>query len=205
MNKLFENIDGNRFKLISESVSNDEPKSSLVRKGLKKVFSEGEKEYSYKKLEGVGLGYIRDISEAKTCALREARELALEFGYKDDENNAKFVKEDDDLDNNDKNPEFQEKDKDQFRKDRSNSPEGKEVRKSLGMDEDETDMGDPAEKREVQISRKIFDLSSRHKGDADFAQIRLWAQELLDIHSPNGPIVKPGTGGKALYKRGSVY
>jgi hypothetical protein len=105
MEKLFENVDGNQFKLISEGVSEDEPKSSLVRKGLKKVFSEGEKEYSYKRLEGVGLGYIRSISEAKTCALQEARELALEFGYKDDENNAKFVKEDGHGESNVSNPE----------------------------------------------------------------------------------------------------
>ena len=36
------NVEGNRFKLISENITEDEPKSSLVRKGLKKVFSEGE-------------------------------------------------------------------------------------------------------------------------------------------------------------------
>ena len=95
MKKLFENVEGNRFKLISESIEESlEPKSSLIRKGLKKVFSEGEKEYSYRKVEGVGLGYIRDVSEAKKCAIQEARELALEFGYKDNEKEAKFVKED---------------------------------------------------------------------------------------------------------------
>ena len=47
--KLFENVSGNQFKLISESITETEPKSSLIRKGLKKVFSEGEEEYSYKK------------------------------------------------------------------------------------------------------------------------------------------------------------
>lgn len=93
MKKLFENVEGNKFKLISENIEESEPKSSLVRKGLKKVFSEGEKEYSYKKLQGVGMGYIRDIAEAKKCALQEARELALEFGYRDEEEEQKFVKE----------------------------------------------------------------------------------------------------------------
>ena len=105
MEKLFENVNGNQFKLISEGITEDEPKSSLIRKGLRKVFSEGEKEYSYKKLQGVGLGYIRNVSEAKKCALKEARELALEFGYKDEEEEQKFVKKENHPETDMSNPE----------------------------------------------------------------------------------------------------
>ena len=45
------------------------------------------------------------------------------------------VNEDEDMDNNSNNPEFQEKDEEQFRISRSNSPEGEEVRKSLNINE----------------------------------------------------------------------
>lgn len=45
------------------------------------------------------------------------------------------VEEGSDVDNNANNPEFQQKDREQFRKDRSTSPEGDEVRKHLGMNE----------------------------------------------------------------------
>ena len=45
------------------------------------------------------------------------------------------IAEGEDEDNNSNNPEFQEKDRDQFRKDRSSSPEGEDVRKHLGMNE----------------------------------------------------------------------
>jgi hypothetical protein len=161
MKKLFENVEGNRFRLISESITEDEPKCSLIRKGLKKVFSEGEQEYSYKKLECVGLGYIRNVSEAKKCALKEARELALEFGYEDNKEEQKFVKEG----------------------------------------------GPNEEKREVQIGKEIIARTKKlHSGeDKDLMAIEELAKELVEMHSPNGPVVKPGTGPKALYKRGSIY
>lgn len=45
------------------------------------------------------------------------------------------IAEGDDENNNANNPEFQEKDSEQFRKDRAASPEGGEVRKNLGMNE----------------------------------------------------------------------
>ena len=173
MKKLFENVDGNRFKLISENITEDEPKSSLIRKGLKKVFSEGEKEYSYKKVEGVGLGYIRNVSEAKKCALKEAEELALEFGYRNDEGEQKFVKE------------------------------------------DETDMSDPKEKREVEIGKGILQKIKLIEQSlpkqihpnvtSELQDIGVYARELVEMHSPNGPVKMPGTGPKALYKRGSIY
>lgn len=91
--KLFENVSGNQFKLITESIEESNPKSKLVKEGLKKLFSNGHKEISYQVLQGVGLGYIRDVSEAKKCAIQEARQLASEYGYMDNENSQKFVKE----------------------------------------------------------------------------------------------------------------
>ena len=87
--KLFENTSGNHFKLIKEST---DAKSRYVREGLKKVFASAEGDISYNRIETVGLGYIRDISEAKKCALNEAREIAEDYGFVDNENHAKFVK-----------------------------------------------------------------------------------------------------------------
>lgn len=103
--KLFENIGGNRFKLISENIDKN-PKSDLIREGLKKIFSSANgKDLSYKSLANIGMGYIKDVSEARKCALQEARQIAEEFGYQDDENNAKFVKGDDSSPENVSNPE----------------------------------------------------------------------------------------------------
>jgi hypothetical protein len=91
--KLFENINGNTFKLITEGIDEVNPNAKLVREGLKKVFGAGDKQLSYKKLQGVGLGYIKSVEEAKKTAIREARELAKEYGYMDNENAQEFVKE----------------------------------------------------------------------------------------------------------------
>jgi len=93
--KLFENVGGNQFKLITESVEEPNPKAKLVREGLKKVFGNGIKELSYKYLQGIGLGYIKQVEEAKKTALQEARTLAKEYGYMDQEASQKFVKEND--------------------------------------------------------------------------------------------------------------
>ncbi len=140
--KLFENVGGNRFKLITEGVIADEnPKGKLVREGLRKVFSAGNKEISYKRLQGVGMGYIKSVEEAKKCALQEARELASEYGYAEDENSQRFVKE------------------------------------------DEANLGDPKEAREVQIGREILNLligSSCPAITAD--RIKALAQELITMH-----------------------
>jgi hypothetical protein len=92
--KLFENVGGNSFKLITESVEEADPKVKLVREGLKKVFGAGHKEISYKRLQGVGLGYIKSVADAQKTAIQEARIIAKECGYTDDENTQKFVKED---------------------------------------------------------------------------------------------------------------
>ena len=89
MKKLFENIEGNKFKLLIET---SDPKHELVESGLKKVFTNATENISYKRVESVGLGYIKDVSEAQRVALETARQLCESFGYKDDENSAKFVK-----------------------------------------------------------------------------------------------------------------
>ena len=87
--KLFENVGKNRFKLITEGASTI---MENVRSGLKKVFSAGHNEISYMMVERVGLGYIRDIEEAKRCAINESIALAEELGYIHDEYEEKFVK-----------------------------------------------------------------------------------------------------------------
>ena len=92
--KLFEHISGNQFKLITESiVLESNPKSNLIREGLKKVFSNGGKKLSYTQLANIGMGYIKDVNEARKCAMQEARDLASEYGYVDNEGIQAFVKE----------------------------------------------------------------------------------------------------------------
>jgi hypothetical protein len=95
MKRIFENVGGNKFKLLTEGVGEQVDLSKLVREGLKKVFSAGSSELSYRRVEGVGLGYIKSISDASKTALQEARVMAPRYGYEDDENNAKFVKTED--------------------------------------------------------------------------------------------------------------
>jgi len=93
--KLFGNVGGNQFRLLTEGmeVTADRPQGTeQVREGLKKVFINGGGEISYKRLQNVGLGYIKDVTVAARCALREAKQLAEEFGYEDDEGNKQFVK-----------------------------------------------------------------------------------------------------------------
>lgn len=91
--KLFENVSGNQFKLITESVTERTPQEKLIREGLKKVFGAGHKELSYRRLHGVGMGYLKSVEEAKKTAIQEARTLAKEYGYVDNENAHAFVKE----------------------------------------------------------------------------------------------------------------
>lgn len=90
--KLFENVGRNTFKLITENVNESNPNAKLVREGLRKVFGTGSKQLSYKKLQGVGFGYIKSVEEAKKTAIQEARELAKEYGYTDNEGTQTFVK-----------------------------------------------------------------------------------------------------------------
>lgn len=90
--RLFESLGGNQFKLISENV-NGSSKADLVREGLRKVFNAGHKQMTYEFIQNIGLGYIKDVSEARKCAIEEARDLAGVYGYADDSSQSKFVKE----------------------------------------------------------------------------------------------------------------
>ncbi len=166
--KLFGNVGGNQFRLLTEGmeVTVDRPQGTeQVREGLKKVLANGGSEISYHRLQNVGYGYIKDITTAAKCAIREARELAEEFGYKDDENNAKFVKED-----------------------------GENVRpKSMGglsTVGSESDMSNPAEKREVQIGKELIKLAKHYIDNPDDGDARdilsdvvKFGNELIQMHS----------------------
>ena len=86
----------NLKKLLTENVV-QKPRlteSDHVHNGLQKVFSAGDAEISYRRCENVGLGYIKSISEAVKIAIQESRKVAKTFGYRDDVDNAKFIKED---------------------------------------------------------------------------------------------------------------
>lgn len=159
--KLFENIGGNTFKLIIESVDESNPKTKLVREGLKKVFGAGNKSLSYKKLQGVGLGYIKSVEESKKTAIQEARILAKEYGYMDNENIQTFTKEND------------------FSKLDAQNPEHSLAK----IHSDEPDMNSPEESREVQIGKEIITLCQGT--DANFPEIIELAKELIAMHSTN--------------------
>jgi len=152
--KLFENVGGNKFKLLRESVNINE---AHVTSGLKKVFMNAGDKISYNQVESVGMGYIKDIPTAKRVALEEARVLAKEYGYKDSEEESKFVK------------------------DSANTRMPK-------LENDETNMNNPAEKREVQIGKTIVNLCDKlyiethdvNKGHVQY--IKKLAEELIQIH-----------------------
>ena len=146
---------------------NKNPKSSLIREGLKKIFSSAGKKISYGNLQNIGLGYIKDVSEARKCALQEARELAMEFGYKDDANNSQFVKEND------------------FSKLDAQNPEHAMAKKSsaeVGHGED--DMSNPEEAREIQIARELKTLASKRTmmAGGGWDTVSILADELLQMH-----------------------
>lgn len=91
--KLFEHVGGNQFKLVTENVVTEtNPKASLIREGLKKIFMNGGKKLSYTFMANLGMGYIKDVSEARKCAIQEARVLAPEYGYVDQEDIQTFVR-----------------------------------------------------------------------------------------------------------------
>ena len=157
--KLFENIDGNnQFRLLKESTL-DENKS-YVKSGLKKVFSNANGNVSYRQVETVGLGYIRDINEAKRFALQEAREIAEEFGYEDKEEESKFIKD---------SPNVRPLKKEHDESDMDNPEEKREV--VIG--------------KEIKrlawyfTSPNITDLTTIRKG---LVQIHTLVEELLKIH-----------------------
>lgn len=153
--KLFESVSGNQFKLISENI-NGLTRESLVKEGLRKVFMNAGNKISYKHLQGVGLGYIKNVSEAQKCAIQEARILAKEYGYADNESAQTFVKED---------GEMSDYDRGEFENGRppvSTSGHGAE------------------EAREVQIGKEILQLCQGT--DANFPEIMELAQEFIQMH-----------------------
>jgi len=172
--KLFENVGGNSFKLITESIDEVNPNTKHVREGLKKVFGAGSKSLSYKRLQGVGLGYIKSVSEAQKTAIQEARILAKEYGYTDNENSQQFVKE------------FQRADG----TDTSNPPHDygsvKNNSAETGANHEES--------REVQIGKEILAITNKYglrtssndlpeeTSKAGFDAIGKLAQELIQLH-----------------------
>lgn len=145
--KLFENVGGNNFRLITENV--EESKSKLVREGLRKVFGGGKQQITYQFVQNVGLGYIKDVTEARKCALEEARIVAKECGYMEDEAKAKFVKTE---------------------------------------AHEESDMGNPEEKSEVQIGKEILAhaeaiINISHTSAPHVEAIKKLSQELIDMHT----------------------
>jgi len=168
----------NLKKLLTEEIKKEPimEQSDHVRNGLEKVFAAGNKEISYRMAENVGLGYIKSITEAIKCAIQESRKLAKKYGYKDNELNEKFIKEDND-----------------FNQLSAENPEHSMAK--VGSNElphdnhDETDMSNPEEKREVQIAREILHLISQSDGGSSanefysiLSKIVPLAQELLQIH-----------------------
>lgn len=90
---LFENVGGNQFRLNKE-LSDSNPKAEFIREGLKKIFTMAEgKDLSYTYISNIGMGYIKDVGEARKCALQEARNIASDYGYIEDDSHAKFVKQ----------------------------------------------------------------------------------------------------------------
>lgn len=160
--KLFENKGGNRFKLLTESMNPDRAKS--VRDGLKKVFANAGKELPYDKVQNFGLGFIKDVSEARKCALQEARDIAPGLGFADHPETGTFVKEND------------------FSKLSAENPE--DALAKIGSNEggDETDMSNPAENREVQIAKEILNQIRMMSPPGNVAIIRKLANELIKMH-----------------------
>jgi hypothetical protein len=166
----------NLKKLLTES---SDPKQRVqeaadhVRSGLEKVFGAGDPEISYRRCENVGLGYIKSISEAVKVSVTESRKIAKSFGYKDDETNAKFIKEDND-----------------FSKLSAEDPEhGMAKMTSDEMPHDETDLSNPEENREVQIAKEILNRTQRlvnYIPEEDWGKLvtplQSLAHELLQIH-----------------------
>lgn len=166
----------NLKKLLNEST---EPRvkiqeaSDHVRSGLEKVFGAGDREISYRRCENVGLGYIKSISEAVKVSVTESRKIAKSFGYKDDEANGKFIKEND------------------FSKLSAENPEHgmAKVGSDEGPDHDETDMSNPEEKSEVEIGEAILQVIEKHLQhdlhqyhDEGVQKIKALAEKLVQMH-----------------------
>lgn len=177
MKKLFENVNGNQFRLLTESIETKSSVSDVLREGLKKVMAGGKSEISYRQLENLGLGFIKDVTEARKCALRESRGIASQYGYSDDQVNSKFIKEDGEMSDYDRS-----------------SYENGAYQTNNTKKHPESDMSNPEENREVQIGMEILKISeqyglktSKHElpeetSKAGFNRISELAQELIELH-----------------------
>lgn len=67
----------------------------FVNSGVRKVFAnahENKTKYiTYRQIESVGLGYIKDVSAAQKTAYECAVQMADKFGYFDDQDNERFA------------------------------------------------------------------------------------------------------------------
>jgi hypothetical protein len=167
----------NLKKLLTENTVAAKPQlteSDHVHNGLHKVFGAGEPEISVRRCENVGLGYIKNISEAIKIANTEAQKVAKIYGYRLDEVKGKFIKEDND-----------------FSKLDAQSPESAQAKVTPNeQPHDETNMDEPEEKAEVRIGNEILNLTAKlrtaveadHEAQSAVTQIQALAKELLSIH-----------------------
>lgn len=169
--KLFGNVSGNQFRLLTESIddydiSKDITRIKPLQEGIKKIFSNGKKEISYKNVSNIGMGYIKDVTQARKCALYEAKELASQYGYKDDEAKEKFIKEDGEMGGYDIGAS-------------ENGYTGIQHSGKKTSHQNE-------ESREVEIGKEILaQISKFGNNDKDLIAIEKLAQELIDMHGSN--------------------
>lgn len=165
MKKLFENVSGNQFKLITESITEIIQGSELVREGLKKIFANGSKEISYQHLAGVGMGYIKDITIARKCALQESQDLAPSYGYIPNDSEQKFVKED------------------------GTTSYGESKPRPPKADISQKSTEEPEENREANIANEIISITKSNKWGKypDLQKVTDLAQELLELHQSKPP------------------
>lgn len=198
----------NLKKLLTEEVQTKKPKlqenADLVRSGIEKVFLSGESEISYRRLENVGLGYIRSVNEACKCAIQESRKIANRFGYEDDKINSKFIKNDElcdcgkegcnmcaaqDDEKKKKRKKSIKEDTNDFSKIDAQSQTGALTKISPEeLSHDKIDMSNSTESREVQIGREIQKICENVKNHSinyieANEKIYTLAEELVKMHS----------------------
>ena len=166
----------NLKQLLTENTVASKPRlteADHVQNGLQKVFAAGDVEISFRRCENVGLGYIKSISEAVKISMQESRKCAKMFGYREDADNAKFIKED----------------VNDFGKIDAQSPEGAMTKVSPEELPDSQDHAEE-EKSEVRIANAIISIIDsindwENEGEENMQKgmkIKQLAQELLKIH-----------------------
>jgi hypothetical protein len=155
---LFENVNGNTFKLLKENAEAKPIHETLVSSGLKKVFQNSKGKVTYRQIESVGFGYIKDITEAKNVALKEARILAKEYGYEEDEDDSKFIKKEIAPDN-----------------------AGMNVERPASEEKREVQIGKEILKHTNYLSNKIKEVDSPQM-DFALGKITALASELIKLH-----------------------